>query len=152
MRFSGLSNPFTLPNPRWWSTVLPLLFYCLVIFYFSSQTRFFIRPPEFFSSDKIYHFFEYTFLGILAARVIRAYTLDFRALPPVGAVTLFCLMYGAGDEFHQWFVPGRWATVGDILADTVGGWAGGKLYLNFWFKPSQKGGWEGFLKKMKKGN
>ena len=131
MRFAGPLNALTLPNPRWWFTVLPLIFYCLVIFYFSSQSHFFFQPPEFFSSDKMYHFLEYTFLGILSGRVIRAYALDFRTLPPVGAVTLFCLIYGTGDEFHQWFVPGRWATMGDVLADTVGGWAGAKLYFIF---------------------
>jgi hypothetical protein len=129
MRFAGPLNPLTLPKPRCWSTVLPLILYCLVIFYFSSQTRFFIQPPEFFSLDKAYHFLEYVVLGILAGRVIRAYSFDFQGLSAVTAVTLFCLIYGAGDEFHQWFVPGRWATVGDVLADTVGGWAGGKLYF-----------------------
>jgi hypothetical protein len=132
MRLPVSLPPLTLPTPRWWSTVLPLFLYCLVIFYFSSQTRFFIQPPDFFSSDKVYHFLEYAVLGILAGRVISAHSLEFRVLSPVGAVILFCLIYGAGDEFHQWFVPGRSATVGDVLADTVGGWAGGRLYLNFW--------------------
>jgi VanZ family protein len=131
MRLPVSLPPLTLPTPRWWSTVLPLILYCLVIFYFSSQTRFFIQPPDFFSSDKVYHFLEYAVLGILAGRVIRAHTLDVRVLSPVGAVTLFCLIYGAGDEFHQWFVPGRSATVGDVLADTFGGWAGGRLYFIF---------------------
>ena len=131
MRFTGPLNPLALPNLRGWSTVLPLILYCLVIFYFSAQTRFFIQPPEFFSSDKLYHFLEYSILGILAGRVIRAYALDSQVLYPVGVVALFCLIYGAGDEFHQWFVPGRQATVGDVLADTVGGWAGGGLYFHF---------------------
>jgi VanZ family protein len=129
MGAAGTRYPLTLPKPRWWSTVLPLVLHGLVVFYFSSQTRFFIQPPEFFSSDKLYHFLEYTVLGILAGRVIRAYAIDFRSLSSVGAVTLFCLIYGVGDEFHQWFVPGRSATVGDILADTVGGWAGATAYF-----------------------
>lgn len=128
MKSPGPLNSLILPNPRW-STVLPLVLYGLVIFYFSAQTRFFIQPPEFFSSDKLYHFLEYTVLGILAGRVIRAYPLVIRGLSPEAAVTLFCLIYGAGDEFHQWFVPGRFATVGDVLADTVGGWAGGTGYF-----------------------
>jgi VanZ family protein len=127
----GPLNPLALPNPRWWSTVLPLVLYALVIFYFSSQSRFFLQPPEFFSSDKLYHFLEYTVLGVLTGRVIRAYPVVFRGLSLVGTVTIFCLLYGAGDEFHQWFVPGRSATVGDVLADTVGGWAGGTAYFFF---------------------
>jgi hypothetical protein len=129
MGAAGTLYSLTLSKPRWWSTVLPLVLYGLLIFYFSSQTRFFIQPPEFFSSDKLYHFLEYTVLGILAGRVIRAYPVAFRGLSPVGAVTLFCLIYGIGDEFHQWFVPGRSATVGDVLADTAGGWAGGTAYF-----------------------
>ncbi len=134
MRFAGPLNPLTLPKPCWWSTVLPFSLYCLVIFYLSSQTRFIFQPPEFFSSDKLYHFLEYTILGVLAGRVIRAYAFDFRGLSSVTVVSFFCLLYGVGDEFHQWFVPGRFATVGDVLADTVGGWAGGRLYLIFWLK------------------
>jgi hypothetical protein len=134
MRFAGPLNSLILPKPRWRSTFLPLVLYCLLIFYLSSQTRFIFQPSEFFSSDKLYHFLEYTVLGILAGRLIRAYAFNFRGLSSVAAITLFCLLYGVGDEFHQWFVPGRSATLGDVLADTIGGWAGGKLYLHFWLK------------------
>ncbi len=33
---------------------------------------------------------------------------------------LFCSLYGLSDEWHQSFVPGRDASLGDWLADTIG--------------------------------
>ena len=36
----------------------------------------------------------------------------------------FSGVYAATDEFHQWFVPSRGASVGDILLDTLGATAG----------------------------
>jgi VanZ family protein len=109
-----------------------------VIFYGSSQSRFFIQPPEFFSSDKVYHFFEYGLLGVLTVRVMGAY----RIAPdrPVAWATLFCLLYGISDEFHQWFVPGRFATLGDVLADTLGGWTGARLYAWRTVRPGRRKG------------
>jgi VanZ family protein len=35
-------------------------------------------------------------------------------------VVLICFLYGIGDEVHQAFVPGREASVGDLLADVAG--------------------------------
>ena len=32
--------------------------------------------------------------------------------------------YGAFDEIHQWFVPGRWAELADWYADSIGAFAG----------------------------
>ncbi|MBI5582548.1 MAG: VanZ family protein [Deltaproteobacteria bacterium] len=104
------------------------MLYWAVIFYFSSQSRFFLQPPEFFSSDKMYHFLEYAFLGVLTVRVVRAYRPRWSPGRQLLGATLFCLLYGLGDEFHQWFVPGRWASLGDVGADTFGGWAGARLY------------------------
>ena len=35
-------------------------------------------------------------------------------------VVFFCLLYGVTDEYHQSFIPGRVASPGDLIADTVG--------------------------------
>jgi VanZ family protein len=33
---------------------------------------------------------------------------------------LLVIVYGASDEFHQYFVPGRQADVFDLMADSLG--------------------------------
>ena len=44
-------------------------------------------------------------------------------------VVLVGLFYGAGDEFHQTFVPGRNASVADLIADGVGSYIGAVIAL-----------------------
>ena len=44
-------------------------------------------------------------------------------------VTLMVAVYGGFDEAHQMFVPGREASLGDLAADTVGGFLAG---IFFW--------------------
>ena len=47
----------------------------------------------------------------------------------LGIVLAATLIYGASDEIHQYFVPGRNASWTDWLADTLGGLIGGYVYL-----------------------
>ncbi|MCU0578753.1 MAG: VanZ family protein [Desulfobacterota bacterium] len=104
--------------------LFPWLLWCALIFYLSAQSSFFLQPPDFFSSDKVYHFLGYTVLGYLTARVARAYRPRWSAGRRLAGTVIFCLLYGLSDELHQWFIPGRWVSLGDVLADTLGGWAG----------------------------
>jgi len=99
---------------------LPLLVYGALIFYGSSQSRWFFNPPEFFSVDKVYHFLEYGIFGVLSARFINGYHFSSFFRGKMIWVTALAILYGASDEFHQWFVPGRLATFGDWLADSLG--------------------------------
>jgi len=39
------------------------------------------------------------------------------------------LTFGVADEFHQMYIPGRSADLGDLLADLIGAMAGAGLYL-----------------------
>jgi VanZ family protein len=107
------------------------LVYAALIFYGSSQSRWFFAPPEFFSSDKIYHLLEYGIFGVLLARIFEEYGLP----PSFQRKTIWVLMisffYGLSDEFHQWFIPGRFATFGDVLADSLGGGVGGLIFFKF---------------------
>lgn len=41
----------------------------------------------------------------------------------------FCILFAAGDEWHQWFVPGRAARGFDILLDSAGALCGILLIL-----------------------
>jgi len=38
---------------------------------------------------------------------------------------VFTAVYGASDEWHQFYVPERLAEVRDVVADTIGGTLGG---------------------------
>jgi VanZ family protein len=39
---------------------------------------------------------------------------------PATAALLLAVLYGASDEFHQSFVPGRTMTISDLLVDLIG--------------------------------
>lgn len=98
----------------------PLIVYAGLIFVASSMSK--LAPPDigitFF--DKIIHCFEYGLFYLLAFRAVNR--------PPIGlshkaAYALafgLTVVYGASDEFHQSFVPGRDADVLDLAADTCG--------------------------------
>jgi hypothetical protein len=123
-----------LSSPTWRRRVFyifPLLVYAALIFYGSSQSRWFFQPPDFFSSDKIYHILEYAVFGVLLARILKEYGFP-RSLPGKTIwVLVISFLYGASDELHQWFVPGRDAAFGDLLADSLGGVLGGFIFLKF---------------------
>lgn len=90
------------------------------IFYLSHQPGETLPLPALPGIDKLAHFAVY---GLLAATLIRARRPAMRLARPgrVAAIAvLCCLLYGITDEFHQSFIPGRFAGVGDILADTLG--------------------------------
>lgn len=98
---------------------LPALAFAGLIFYLSSLEN----PLPVLTGrvwDKALHAVEYGVLGALVAwplaRVAPRRTLLVAALLACG--------YGASDEIHQWFVPGRDADVRDWIADSTGGLLG----------------------------
>ena len=68
------------------------------------------------------HFAEYFIFSLLILRAIRAGRKDARLAWALVAIIIVA-GYAALDEFHQSFVPGRTAAVGDVLIDTSGGTA-----------------------------
>lgn len=65
------------------------------------------------------HIVQYGALAALAYRLLASY----QTLPrmwTLGGALLFAVCYGVTDEFHQMFVPGRSATLGDLALDTIG--------------------------------
>jgi hypothetical protein len=121
-----------LSSPAWQRRaryIFPLLAYAALIFYGSSQSRWFFEPPDFFSSDKIYHFLEYGIFGVLLARTFQGYDFPLSFRGKMIWVLVISFLYGASDEFHQWFIPGRFATFGDLLADSLGGGVSGFIFL-----------------------
>ena len=115
--------------------------YCALIFFFSSQQD--LTVPEVFpATDKIAHLLEYAGLGWLWARAVRAEWPGWTNPAVVLVTLLFAGVYGASDEWHQLYVPGRFADLSDILADVGGGTGGGIGYL-LWLRSgehSERGG------------
>ena len=74
--------------------------------------------------DKAAHVVEYAPLGLLltGGLAYRSKPLKSSSLFFVGFATIAVL--GALDEFHQSFVPGRFATFSDAVADVIGGCVG----------------------------
>ncbi len=109
---------------KYWA---PPLLYMVLIFAISSMEQPPLPMPEFegLTIDKLYHFIEYAILGGLLAR---AFVKAKPAVVPPELVwylaALFSILYGASDEWHQTFVPGRSATLADWVADVVGSIAG----------------------------
>jgi hypothetical protein len=122
---------------RWVFYIFPLLGYAALIFYESSQSRWLFEPPDFFSSDKVWHLLEYGIFGVLLARIIDEYGFSPSIQKKMVWVLVISFFYGLSDEFHQWFIPGRFATLGDVLADTLGGGIGGFIFLKFKRKGSR---------------
>ncbi|RKU39431.1 hypothetical protein C6496_01505 [Candidatus Poribacteria bacterium] len=106
---------------------VPPVLYMVLIFAISSMEQPPLPMPEFewLTIDKLYHFIEYAILGGLLTRafvkakptVVPSHLVWFMA-------ALLSILYGASDEWHQSFVPGRFATLADWVADVVGSIAG----------------------------
>ncbi len=98
----------------------PLLAYAALIFVVSSMSR--LAPPDigitFF--DKIIHCFEYGLFYLLALRAAGGAPVGFSRRTAYALAFVLTVIYGALDEYHQSFVPGRDADVYDLLADTCG--------------------------------
>jgi VanZ family protein len=95
----------------------PVAIYMAVIFYFSSLTQ----PPRPLGVEYTpAHAIGYLGLAVVVVRALvgglPARVGWFRA----ALALMICVAYGATDEFHQTFVPGRTADVADLLTDSVG--------------------------------
>ncbi|HET8723394.1 MAG TPA: VanZ family protein [Anaeromyxobacteraceae bacterium] len=104
----------------------PAALYAAVIFALSAQAHPLpFLPQGFFTHDKLLHLLEYAVLGALLAPALRL-----AGMSPRGALLAAAILgslYGATDELHQAFVPGRTADVLDWVADTLGAGLGALL-------------------------
>ena len=101
---------------RWW----PILLWMGMIFAFSAQPS--DALPSFGVWDillkKGAHFTAYAILGLLVFRATGEWKRPFLF------AFVITVLYAAGDEFHQLFVPGRHGTLRDVLIDMAGGLTG----------------------------
>lgn len=94
----------------------PVLLEAAVLFWLSSRTFLTSSPAGW---DKVAHFLAYGALCTLLLRALHGGLLPLRLTLGLAAVAL-ATAYGASDEFHQSFVPGRDASVFDLAADFLG--------------------------------
>lgn len=68
---------------------------------------------------KLAHFSEYACMGILVYMLWSQWMKRGKRLYLLTVIWVF--LSAACDEFHQYFVPGRYASLADVLLDTCGG-------------------------------
>tara|TARA_B100000029_G_C17197458_1_gene823059 strand:- start:166 stop:525 length:360 start_codon:yes stop_codon:yes gene_type:complete len=103
-----------------------LIAYILLIISVSSIPGHSIPRFVLFSWDKLLHLVEYSILGYLAVNSFRAISKD-----KVIIVMISCLAFACFDELWQSFIPGRFSSGLDILADGIGIIVGSILGLLF---------------------
>lgn len=109
-------------RPSRWLPLAATLAWAGVIFYLSSRSDMALTedPLWDFLTRKAAHAFVFGVLAFLAAATARAFELPSPAL--VGLVV--AVVYGALDEVHQGFVPGRSPQLRDVLVDAAGALVG----------------------------
>lgn len=93
------------------------------------------RALDLINADKLVHFLVF---GLLATLVVRNGFAPRQAWVAVAAVSAF----GAADEWHQGFTPGRVVEVADWVADTLGAAVAVALYVRspLWRTWLERGG------------
>jgi VanZ family protein len=102
---------------------IPAVAWALVIFNLSAAPT--LPSPEILGFDKVAHFGAYGLLGVLLA-----FATD-RSRLPIAVAAVLGVAYGATDEIHQMFVPGRSPDVLDWCADAAGVLAACYLYTRW---------------------
>jgi VanZ family protein len=116
---------------------LPTVAYCAAIYALSSLPASKLALELFPHADKLIHAVEYGLLGVLVARALGKGTpWELRRIEAVVGAILFCLAFGALDEIHQSYVPGRLSEVLDVVADVGGGALAAALYAWLALVPS----------------
>ena len=109
---------------------LPAPLIALAIFILSAQSTLPLPPTPFLSPDKVAHFIAFGTLAFALSLWFPLSRWKERPLQTALLVILLTSLYGASDEFHEYFVPGRDTSFGDWLADTLG--ALGAVLLFLW--------------------
>jgi VanZ family protein len=102
---------------------LAALWACLIFWESSQPNPFPFLPPEILAHDKLLHLAAYAVLsGLAVGALARVRIASVGRAAAVAAV--LAAAYGATDEWHQSWVPGREADPWDWAADAVGATAG----------------------------
>jgi VanZ family protein len=91
-----------------------------------AQVHFFVR--------KAAHLTEYAVLAVLFCRALRGWVGGFWRR--IAFILASALIFAAADEFHQWFVASRTASLGDVLLDASGALLGLMICATTWKRNS----------------
>ncbi|MDD5059802.1 MAG: VanZ family protein [Candidatus Omnitrophica bacterium] len=97
----------------------PVLIWAGLIFFFSNIPDLESGLKEDFILRKIAHIFEYFILTLFLFRAFKgslAMNLDRLYIYPAA----LALLYAISDEFHQFFVDGRYCSLNDVMIDSIG--------------------------------
>jgi len=92
----------------------------IAIFIQSSISSLKLPDIDFDFADKFLHFIVFGGLGLLTARGLRNTNNRILRENYTSLTLVICIIYGASDEIHQYFVPGRHSSLGDWIADILG--------------------------------
>lgn len=94
--------------------------YAGMIFLFSSMRKVPMPPGPWYTSF-ILHFIEYLGFGFVVLAALHSRRVQRN---PIALAVLIAVIYAASDEFHQYFVPGRFSDIWDLFFDSFGAVAG----------------------------
>jgi VanZ family protein len=114
---------------------IPMITVMGIIFFLSNQPGDSLELPDIPDLDKALHSIAYGVLALSALFAIPEQKYQANPYRISGLVVLFCLLYGISDEFHQTFVPGRFSSVLDLVADTIGA----VVVVFVWFRIKKQG-------------
>lgn len=106
---------------------IPAVLWAILLFFLSSLPSESVPTLKIKHEDLVLHFLVYVIFGYFLGIATRP-SLRTNALKGFIIAVLVGIAYGATDEFHQTFVPGRLATVSDFIADSLGAVAGLSVY------------------------
>jgi VanZ family protein len=109
---------------------LPALLIAGVIWFLSSQSTL-PQPKGILGWDKLQHLAVFAVLAAAAGLWVSPAFWKRRSVLALLLAALTSSAYGAIDELHQYFVPGRYSSFWDWLADTLGAFLGAAAIMLF---------------------
>ena len=91
-----------------------------MIFFLSHQPGDSVQLPRFAGIDKAVHVIAYGLLAWAFLYGLQPFIHNSSRGVTAIIVVLFCLLFGISDEFHQSFIPARFVSIWDVMADGVG--------------------------------
>lgn len=111
---------------HWIFKCLLTIVYACFIYYASSQDTSSVSLPT--HSDKFIHFLVFGLLCLMICWSLSSVSIGSKSIYKIILAIGITSLYGASDEFHQFFTPNRSVETFDWLADTAGAVTAGFLW------------------------